>query len=224
MGDDPVVGGDERNAGHERQRKPHPLAQALVVPVENHAVARAGAAREEPIEKKRPADGSGDRADGERRDADALDEQQAADDGAKAVDERRHGLHAELLAHQQHRAKDAAGEETQLRGQQDAREEHAERGFLRVKAVEPPAHVPGSKDFGENDGRAQHQVHGGEDDGERTLAFGLAAGLAIAGEDGDEGDGGRAADQEIGDHVGQHESGIEGVGLRRRGRRARRCT
>ena len=143
------------------------------------------------------------RAEGERRDADALDEQQAADDGAESVDERRHGLHTELLAHQQHRAKDAAGEETQLRGEQNAREEHAEGRFLRVKTVEPPAHVPGGKDFGQNDGRAQHQVHGGENDGERALAFGLAAGLAIAGEDGDEGDGGRAADQEVGDHVGQ---------------------
>ncbi len=108
-------------------------------------------------------------------DADFLDEQQAADDGAHAVDERRDGLHVELLAHQEHRAEDAAGKEAQLRGQQNAREQHAEIGLVRVEAVEPPAHVPGGEDFGENDGRAQHQVHGGEDDGERALAFGIAA-------------------------------------------------
>ena len=213
MGDDPVVGGDERNAGHERQRQAHPLAQALVVPVENQAVARAGAARKEPIQEKRAAERSSHGADGERGDADALDQQQSADDGAEAIDERRHGLDAKLLAHQQHRAKDAAGEETQLRGKQNAREQHAERGLLRVKAVEPQVNVPGSEDLGEHDGRAQHQVHGGEDDGERTLALGFAPGLAIAGEDGDEGDGGRAADQEIRDHVGQDKGGIESVGL-----------
>ena len=195
------------------KREPHPLAQALVVPVEDEAVARAGAVREEPIKKKRPADGARHGADGQRRDADALDEQQAADDGAETVDERRHGLHTELLAHQKHRAKDSTGKEAQLRGQQNAREEHAERGFLRVKAVEPPADVPWGEDFGEDDGRAQHEIHGGEDDGERALAFSLAARFAIAGKDGDKGDGGRAADKEIGDHVGQDKGGVQRVGL-----------
>ena len=165
--------------------------------------------REKPIQKKRPAHGSGHGAEGKRGDADALDQQQSADDGAETVDERRHGLNRKLLAHQQHRAKDAAGEETQLRGQQNAREQHAEGGFLRVETAEPPAHEPGSKDFGQNDGRAQNQVHGGEDDGERTLAFGLAPGLAIAGEDGDEGDGGRAADEKVGDHVGQEKAALK---------------
>jgi hypothetical protein len=37
--------------------------------------------------------------------------------------------------------------------------------------------------------------------------------FAIACEDGDEGDGGRAADEEVGDHVGQDEGGIESIGL-----------
>ena len=53
VGDDPVVGGDQRDAGHERQREAHPFAQSLVVPVENEAVARAGAVGKEPVEKKR---------------------------------------------------------------------------------------------------------------------------------------------------------------------------
>ena len=213
VGDDPVVGGDQRDAGHERQRQAHPLAQALVVPVENEAVARAGAVRKEPVEQKGPAYGAATVPMASEETPICLTSSSAANDRAEAVDERRDGLHVELLAHQQHRAEDAAGEEAQLRGQQNAREQHAERGLLRVEAVEPPVHVPGSKDFGQDDGRAQHQVHGGEDDRERALAFGIAALLVIAGKDGDEGDGCRAADEEIGDHVGQDEGGVESVGL-----------
>ena len=78
-----------------------------------------------------------------------------------------------------------------------------------IEAVEPPVDVPGREDLGQHDGRAQHQVHGGEDDRERALALGFAPGLAIAREDGDEGDGGRAADQKVRDHVGQHKGGVE---------------
>ncbi len=95
----------------------------------------------------------------------------------ETVDERRDRLHAELLAHQQHRAEDAARKETQLRRQQNAREHYAQRCFLRIKAVEPPVHVPGREDLRQHDGAAQHQVHGGENDGERALAFCFAARL-----------------------------------------------
>ena len=49
---------------------------------------------------------------GERRDADALDQQHAADDGADAVDDGRDGLDAELLAHHQDRAENSASEKT----------------------------------------------------------------------------------------------------------------
>lgn len=91
--------------------------------------------REEPVEEKRPEDGSADGAQGERGDADALDQQHAPDDGPEAVDEGRHSLDAELLAHHENRAEDAAGEEAQLRGQQNAGELYAQRGFLRVETM-----------------------------------------------------------------------------------------
>ena len=48
--------------------------------------------------------------------------QNSADDGAEAVDERRDGLHAELLADEEDGAEDASGEEAELRGKQDAGE------------------------------------------------------------------------------------------------------
>ena len=199
--DDPGVGGDQGDADHERQRELDPLAQAGVVPVENGAVARAGAVREECVEQKWADDGAGQRAIRQRRYAEAMNQEDAAEDGAHAVDERGDGLNGELLAHQEHRAEDTAGKEEQLRGQQDAREVDAERGFGRVKTVEPPVHEQGGEKFGDEDGRAEHEKHGVEDDGERTLAFNLAALTLVACEDGDERDGGRAANQEVSNHV-----------------------
>ena len=43
VSNDPVVDGHQRDTDHERQREAHPLAQSLVVPIENHAVACARA-------------------------------------------------------------------------------------------------------------------------------------------------------------------------------------
>ena len=45
-------------------------------------------------------------------------------------------------------------------------------------------------------------------------AFSFAACVAVTGEDGDEGDGGCSADEEVGDHVGQNEGGVECVSFR----------
>ena len=187
MGDDPAIGGDQRNAHHERQREPHPLVQALVAPVEDGPVARAGATGEPGIEQERPEKGAGHRADGQRGDAHAALEEQAADDGAQGIDEGGHGLDAELPAHQEHRAKNSAGEEAQLGRKQNAGEVDTEGGFFRVEAGEHAVDVPGGDDLGEQDGAAQDQVHGGENDGEGPLPVGFAAGVAIAGEDGDQG-------------------------------------
>ena len=73
--------------------------------------------------------------------------------------------------------------------------------------------VQGRKDLGQHDSGAQNEVHGGQDDRERALPLCFASCLPIAREDGDKGDGGGAADQEVRDHVGQHEGGVQGVGL-----------
>ena len=173
---------------------------------------RARAARVDPVQQERAEESARGGADGQRRNAELLHQQQAADDGAQVVDERRHRLHVELLAHQQHRAEHAARKEEQLRRQQDARELHAQRRLLRVVAVEPPVDVPGRENLGQQDGRAQHDVHGAENDRERPLPLLLAAGIAIAGQDGDESDRPRPAHQEIRDHVGQHEGAVERVG------------
>jgi len=142
-----------------------------------------------------------------------MNQKQAADDSAEVVNQRSHGLHTELFANQQNRAEDAAGKEEQLRGQQDSREAHAQRGFYGIESVEPPMDVPRGEDFSKYQSCAQHQVHGGQDYRKRALPLFFMSGFAIAGEDGDKGDGSCTADQKIGNHVRQNKGGVECVRL-----------
>ena len=127
MGDDPVIGRYQRNAAmsgsdsRTHARKPSSCQSSM------GRVARARAARKIPVEQEGAEERARRGADGQRRNAQLLYQQQAADDGAQVVDQRRYRLHIELLAHQQHRAKHAAGKEEQLRGQQNARELDAQR-------------------------------------------------------------------------------------------------
>ena len=213
VGDDPIVGAHQRNSDNQRKREAYPFAQSLIAPVKNRPIARARPPCEDRIQQKRTQKCSGQRSDGQRRDAQAVHQKQAARNGAQVVDQRRECLHAELLAHQQHRAKDSAGEEEQLRGQQNARQPHAQSRFFRVKAIEPPVNVERGENLGQHNGRAQHQKHGGQNHRERALPLLFAPGFAIAREDGDKGDGGRAAHQKIRNHVRQHEGGVEGIGF-----------
>ena len=81
------------------------------MPVENHVVPRARPPGKNRIQQEGTKKCAGHSADGQRGDADAPDQQQPAGDGAEAVDQGRYCLYVELLAHQQYRAKDAAGKE-----------------------------------------------------------------------------------------------------------------
>src|SRR5579862_5128004 len=138
------------------------------------------------VEKEWAADGSRDCADGERMNSECVREEDAAEDRSQAVDERCDRLHGELLADEEDGSEDATGEKAELCGKQDAGELCAEVGFGGGESAKPPADVPGGSELGEEDGAAEHQRHGGEDDRHGPLAFGLAALLAIAAEHGDE--------------------------------------
>ena len=83
----------------------------------------------------------------------------------------------------------------------------AARDGIGAEAFVGEPDVLRGEDFGEQDAGAEHDEHGGEDDGERAIAAFFVAGLAVAVEDGDEGDGGCAADEEVVEEVGEGECG-----------------
>ena len=62
--------------------------------------------------------------------------------------------------------------------------------------------VVGGDEFGDEDGCAEDHDHGVEDDGDGAVAALFVACGLVAVEDGDERDGGDAADEEVGEHVG----------------------
>ena len=87
--------------------------------------------------------------------------------------------------------------------------------------MQEDADVEGRKNFAEDDGCAQHQQHGAENDGHCLFALVFAALFAVATEDGDEGNGSGAACQQIGEHVGQLKRGGVGIGERTRAEQER---
>src|ERR1700679_95779 len=108
------------------------------------------------IQSDRADEGSGEHAPGERVDANAAGEEDSAEDDAEVVDDGRERLVEEDLAYQQARAQHAAGEEEQLRGQQDAGEVGTQRGGRGVEAAEEEMGVEGSEDLGDYDAQPEH--------------------------------------------------------------------
>ncbi len=99
-----------------------------------------------------------------------------------------------------------------MRGEEDAGDAGAEEALGRG-GVEVDAGEERGEDFGEEDGAAEDDDHGVEDDGEGALAFGFVVVGAVAVEDGDEGDGGGSADEEVVDPLGEVEGYVVGVGV-----------
>ena len=121
-------------------------------------------------------------------------------------------MKGKLFANEENGGEDSTGEEEELAGEKDAGDAGGEDAF-GGGGVEVKADVIGGKDLGEDDGGAKDENHGVEDDGERSLAFGLVVVGAIAFEDGDEGDGGCAADEKVVDELGEVEGYVIGVGV-----------
>ena len=84
--------------------------------------------------------------------------------------------------------------------------------MMRVSEVQSAARRGSEReDFGEQNTGAEDDDHGGENYGEGAVAAVFVAGFAIAVEDGNEGDGGGAADEEVVEEVGEGEGGAVGV-------------
>ncbi len=195
---------------HQGQREPHPLAQTGVFKVEDRLVAKTGAIGAVGVEQEWSTNGASQRSHAECGNAHAVGEQHSAEDDAEVIDQRRDGLQGELFAHQHDGGEHSTSKEEELGRQDDACDAGAEQAFGRV-GIEVDAGEERGEDLGQQDSDAEHQHHGVEDDGKRAFAFGLVVVSAIAVEDGDEGDGGCAADEEVADPLGQIEGDVVGV-------------
>ncbi len=212
VAEDVAVERDDGDAEHEREGEANPLAEAGMVEVEDGLVTHAGAVGSVGVEEEGPEIGSGEGPDAEGGDAHAIGEEEAAGDDAEVVDERGDGLVGELFADEEDGGKDSAGEEEELAGEEDAGDAGAEKALGRV-GIEVDADVEGGEDLCEEDGSAEDDDHGVEDDGEGAFAFGLVVVGAVALEDGDEGDGGGSTDEEVVDQFGEEEGYVVGVGV-----------
>ena len=212
VAEDLVVEGDDGDAEHEWEGEAYPLAETGVFEVEDAVVAEAGAVGSVGVEEEGAEDGSDERADTEGGDARAGGEEDSAEDDAEVIDEGRDGLEGELFADEEDGGEDSAGEEEELRGEEDTGDAGAEDS-LWGRGVEVDAGEEWGEDLGEQDGAAEDDDHGVENDGERAFAFGFVVGGAVAVEDGDEGDGGGAADEEVVDPLGEVEGYVVGVGV-----------
>ena len=96
-------------------------------------------------------------------------------------------------------------------GQEDAGNPRAKDIFWRTRR-KVDTDVKGGEDLGEEDGGAEDDDHGVEDDGERALPFVFVVVGAIPFKDGDEGDGSRSAYEEVVDQLWEIKSCVVGVG------------
>ena len=140
-------------------------------------------------------------------------EEDGAEDDSGVVDEGREGLVEKDFADLEARAHDAADEEEELRGEDEACHGRAERGLegIVTESFVGEQDVLGGEDFGEENADAEDDEHGGEYDGERAVAAFFVAGFAVAVEDSDERDGSGSADEEISEEVWEFEGGAVGV-------------
>ncbi len=117
VADDPLVGGDERDADHEGKGEAEPLEEGGVAEVEDGLVAEAVTEGSEDGESSAEND-TAENTDGKRVDAEALVKEDCAEDDAEVIDQRCDGAVEEDFAYQESGADDAAEKEEELRGKQ----------------------------------------------------------------------------------------------------------
>ncbi len=178
------------------------------------AVAGPDARSSDGIDQEWAEDGAGKRSVGQGGDPQTVGEQNSADDNGDVVEQRPESRKQEQAARKQHRGHDAADVEEDLRRQQDAGEVNAEIELIGVETAEQVALDLRSEDFGEDGADPQHDRHHGDDDGEGLLRVLFFVLREEAGVDGNEGDGGGAAGDNVVQPVGNGETGDVGIGLR----------
>ena len=210
---DPVIGGDQRDAQHQRDGEAHPLAEGGILHVERGTVAGADFGCSERVDQKRSGNAAGERTEGQGGDSHLASGDHSAADDEHVVDQRAECRKQKQTVREQHRGNDSSNIKEDLRGQKNAREMNAESQLLGREAVEHPTGELRGEDLGEDGACDQHRGHHRNDDGESFLGVLLALFRQKPGIDGDECDGGGAAGDDVVEPVGEGESGDVGVGL-----------
>ncbi len=210
--ENPSIGSDHGHAQHQRERETEPLTQAAVRPIEPRTVMYANPVHAPGIERQPAQEGSGHNTDRQGRDAHRLGQEDGSQDDGEVINQRRDRLVSELPMHEQDGAEDTADKEEERLEEHDPCHVYTERGLSRIEFGKENADVHGREDLSQKDGRAQDANHHRQDDGEGVLAFLLIARLAVAAEDGDEGNRCRASSDEISDHIRQLNGRVVSVG------------
>src|ERR1019366_8200544 len=103
VAEDPVVSRDQRNAQHERNREPHPLAECWVLQVERRAISRANFCRSDGVDQKWPGDAANERAEGQGGNSESMAADHSSGDDEDVVDERAKGRQQEQAMREQDR-------------------------------------------------------------------------------------------------------------------------
>ena len=211
---DPVVGGDQRHAEHQRDRKLHPLAERGIRHVERRTIAGADARGANHAGQKRAGNGSRQRAIGQRGNPEVPATNHSARDNEHVVEQRPEGRQKKQPVRKQDRGNDASNVKEDLRRQQNAGQMDGQIHLRGRETVKHPAHELRRKDFGDDRAHDHHRGHDRDDDGKSLLRVGVALLREKPRIDGDECNGGRAPGHDVVEPVGQGEGGDVSVGLR----------
>ena len=211
---DPVVGGDQRNAEHQRDRKLHPLAERGIRHVERRTVAGADARRADHAGQERSRNASRQRAIGQRGNPEMPSANHSSSDDEHVVEQRPECRQKKQPVREQDCRDDAADVKEDLCGQQNAGQMDSQVHLRGREAVKHPAHELRREDFGEDGAHDHDRSHDRDDDGKGFLRVGIALLREKSRIDRDEGDRSRAPGHDVVEPVGQREGGDVGVGLR----------
>jgi hypothetical protein len=195
----PLVHGEEGDADHQRCCQQQ-VAEKVRVEGRDAQTKRHPSARVEQRVAKGSEGGAGQRSPGKSVDTEYRRQEQPARDDAGVVDERRCGLGTEATLRHQHRPKDSAADEEDLRGKDDAREPNRQRLLVGREIGELEDHQrlgePPEQRSRHQCDEAQRAQHRGEDAvGGLLSPFGANAGV-----EGNQGDREGADSQEVVEH------------------------
>ena len=188
MPENPVVGGNQRDAQHQRDGHPHPLAEGGILQIKRGPVSGPNPGGADRVEQKWTGNAAGERTEGEGSDSDLASRGHSTGNDEYVVDQRTERRQQEQTMREQNRRNHSANVEEDLGGEKNARQMNTEIDLLGSEAGKHPADELGSEDFGQDGAGNQHGGHHGDNDRESLLRVVLAFFGEEAGVDGDKSD------------------------------------